>query len=494
MNLYTDTKGYIVKANNGAIIGVCSNENKIYIKRLNEEIPKIFIEFLLAIEDRRFYNHIGIDLLGIIRALYRNIQAGKIIEGGSTITQQLSRAYLNDNSKTIKRKVKEILKSIKIELNFSKEDIIKKYTESIYMGANIYGFESASLKYFSKRLHELTTKEFIVLIVLLRGPNLYLKNNFLFFNRYKNLVSRLNRFELISKSQTDKYLNHLPKIKKNEINVIPTSIISNIITEINNNNLTIKSTIDFKIQKKLNKFVNSTNDFDSVICISHGKIAGFSSKHGNHYIFDHFGNIGSTLKPFIYLYLRNKGIKKDIPIPTTQVYKYKNWIAGEAFKASDNTMTLAKALEVSNNTVFLNASYEIGFDAISKHIANIFQKEHNQDFPSVVLGSTPYGISLYELAIAYYNLFSNKDNNEYSDELKDILRQVSINTLGSCSFFCKTGTTNDNKNRYIILGNSERVFAFLRDEKSTYETLFNKGKTTKSFTSKIKRILSGLYK
>ena len=118
-------KGYIVKANNGKTIGVCSDKNKIYAKQLNKEIPEIFIKLLLSIEDKRFYNHVGIDLIGIIRAFYKNIQAGKIVEGGSTITQQLSRSYLNDNSKTIKRKVMEILKSIKIEMNFSKKDIIK---------------------------------------------------------------------------------------------------------------------------------------------------------------------------------------------------------------------------------------------------------------------------------------------------------------------------------------------------------------------------------
>ena len=185
-------KGYIVKANNGQTIGVCSDRNKIYTKQLNKEIPEIFINFLLSIEDKRFYNHVGIDLIGIIRAFYKNIQAGKIVEGGSTITQQLSRSYLNDNSKTIKRKVMEILKSIKIEMNFSKKDIINKYIESIYMGSNIYGFESASIKYFTKRLHELTTKEFISLIVLLRGPNLYINDKQLFFNRYNNIVSRLN--------------------------------------------------------------------------------------------------------------------------------------------------------------------------------------------------------------------------------------------------------------------------------------------------------------
>ncbi|MBE3605535.1 transglycosylase domain-containing protein [Campylobacter sp. RM13119] len=490
-NIHINVNGYIVKADNGEIIGVCSDENKIYAKRITTEIPEVFIKLLLSIEDKRFYNHIGIDLIGIARAFYRNLQAGKIIEGGSTITQQLSRSYLNDNSKTFKRKFAEIFKALKIEIKFSKQYIIDKYIESIYMGSNIYGFESASIKYFAKRLHELTKKEFISLIVLLRGPNLYINNNQLFLDRYKSIITRLNKTNLISKNQTDKYLHNFPKLKQKQISVVPSEIISAVTKTIERNKLTINSTINYKIQNKINKFVNSTKDFDSVICIKNGKIAGFSSKHGNHYIFNHFGNVGSTLKPFIYLYLRSHGVEQNTQIPTTPIYKYKKWIAKEAFEPTYNTMSLAKALEVSNNTVFLNASYKVGFDNISKHIANLFNKENCEDFPSLVLGSTPYGISLYELSMAYYNLFSN-NNHEHIDELKSILRQVSINTLGLSSFFCKTGTTNNNRNRYIILGNHEIVFAFLRDERMTYDSIVNTGKAPKNFTQKIKGFFNEL--
>lgn len=351
-NLNIDTNGYIVKASNGKTIGVCSNENKIYAKRLNKDISEILINFLLSIEDKRFYNHIGIDFIAIIRAFYRNLQAGKIVEGGSTITQQLSRAYLSDNSKTIKRKIKEMFKAIKIEIDFSKQYIINKYIESIYMGSNLYGFESASIKYFSKRLNELTKKEFISLIVLLRGPNLYVDNRQLFLNRYKSIVFRLNKSKLITKRQTNKYLRYLPTIQQNEISVVPSEIIPDIISGIDDSRFTINSTIDYKIQNKINRFVNSTNDLDSVICINKGKIAGFASKHGNHYIFNNFGNVGSTLKPFIYLYLRSNGIDQNEQIPTRPIYKYGDWTAKEAFEYRCNTMSLAKALEVSNNTVF----------------------------------------------------------------------------------------------------------------------------------------------
>lgn len=432
------------------------------------------INFLLSIEDKRFYNHIGIDFIGIIRAFYRNLQAGKIVEGGSTITQQLSRAYLNDNSKTIKRKVKEIFKALKIETIFSKKYIIDKYIESVYMGSNLYGFESASIKYFSKRLNELTKKEFISLIVLLRGPNLYVDNKQLFLNRYRSILFRLNKSNLISRNQTNKYLRHSPKIQQNQINVVPSKIIHD-----------IAKTIDYKIQNKINRFVNSTNDLDSVICIKKGKISGFASKHGNHYIFNNFGNVGSTLKPFIYLYLRSNGIDQNEQIPTIPIYKYGDWTAKEAFEYRCNTMSLARALEVSNNTVFLNASYKVGFNNVSKYISTLFNKEYCGDFPSLVLGSTPYGIYLYELSAAYYNLFSSSEL-QYLDELKSILRKVSINTLGLSSFFCKTGTTNNSINRYIILGNSEKVFAFLKDEKLKWDNMINNGKISKSFTKKIK--------
>lgn len=220
------------------------------------------------------------------------------------------------------------------------------------MGSNLYGFESASIKYFSKRLNELTKKEFISLIVLLRGPNLYVDNKQLFLNRYRSILFRLNKSNLISRNQTNKYLRHSPKIQQNQINVVPSTIIPDIAKTIDYNKFIINSTIDYKIQNKINWFVNSTNDLDSVICINKGKIAGFASKHGNHYIFNNFGNVGSTLKPFIYLYLRSNGIDQNEQISTIPIYKYENWTAKEAFEYRCNTMSLAKALEVSNNTVF----------------------------------------------------------------------------------------------------------------------------------------------
>lgn len=487
-----DTEGYIVRASSGAIVGICSNQNRIYARRSNQEISQKFMDFLVAIEDKRFYKHFGFDTIGITRALIKNIRARKIIEGGSTITQQFSRAELNDNSKTIKRKIKELYHSILLETKNTKNEIIKKYIEAIYMGSNIYGFESASLKYFSKRLDKLNTREYISLIVLLRGPNLYLKNHSLYLERYKNLVNRLNKAGLLSKQQSRKYLKYTPKLKKTSLNVIPSYIIPSIATKIDQENLTAYTSIDIKIQKKLDDFIRSTNDMDSVICIAKGKITGFASKYGSHYPFKHFGNIGSTLKPFIYLYLRSNGIEKNEQIQTTPNYEYKNWKAGEAYKTLKKTMTLSEALEVSNNTVFLNASYQIGFEKVSEHISKLFNKKQTSNFPSAILGSTPYGVSLYELSMAYYNLLSN--NNCYNDELKEILRQVSINTVGISSLFCKTGTTNSNENRYIILGNSEMIFAFLRDEKQTYETLASRGKTTMSFSSKVKGLVSGLFK
>lgn len=288
-------------------------------------------------------------------------------------------------------------------------------------------------------------------------------------------------------------MRHSPKIQQNQINVVPSTIIPDIAKTIDYNKFIINSTIDYKIQNKINWFVNSTNDLDSVICINKGKISGFASKHGNHYIFNNFGNVGSTLKPFIYLYLRSNGIDQNEQISTIPIYKYGDWTAKEAFEYRCNTMSLARALEVSNNTVFLNASYKVGFNNVSKYISTLFNKEYCGDFPSLVLGSTPYGISLYELSMAYYNLFSSSEL-QYLDELKSILRKVSINTLGLSSFFCKTGTTNNSINRYIILGNSEKVFAFLRDEKLKWDNMINNGKISKSFTKKIKDILNEFIK
>ena len=113
-------------------------------------LPNQFKKFIVPIEDKRFFKHNGIDFRGISRAILRNSINLKVLEGGSTISQQLARNILRDNSRTIYRKIKESYKAINLENSFSKDEILNLYFDNVYFGKNLRGVRTASIFYFDK--------------------------------------------------------------------------------------------------------------------------------------------------------------------------------------------------------------------------------------------------------------------------------------------------------------------------------------------------------
>ena len=159
-----------VFAEDGQIIGKFSDEKRVLVP-LNK-IPTHTINAFTAVEDARFFQHKGIDFLGIARALFKNIKARRIEQGGSTITQQVTKSLLLKNpARTYKRKVREALLSLQIEKEFSKNKILYLYLNQIYMGHGLYGIEAASEVYFGKETRELNTAESALLAGLAQAPS-----------------------------------------------------------------------------------------------------------------------------------------------------------------------------------------------------------------------------------------------------------------------------------------------------------------------------------
>src|SRR5262249_9799733 len=116
------------------------------------DFPDRLVQAVLSIEDHRFYNHFGIDPLGIVRALRRNAEAGEIVEGGSTITQQLVKMRIVGNERTLIRKLREALTAMWLELRLGKEEILTRYLNNVYLGGGAYGMPAAARLCFDKRL------------------------------------------------------------------------------------------------------------------------------------------------------------------------------------------------------------------------------------------------------------------------------------------------------------------------------------------------------
>ena len=148
------------------------NRSEIYQSEVSYyELPTSLVNAVIATEDRKFFSHGGIDYLAIIRAYFVNKQAGKIVQGGSTITQQLAKLLFLKPEKTFRRKVQEALLALQLEKNFTKEQILTFYLNRAYFGSNNYGVGNASKQYFNKEVAQLNIQESALLAGLLKAPS-----------------------------------------------------------------------------------------------------------------------------------------------------------------------------------------------------------------------------------------------------------------------------------------------------------------------------------
>lgn len=160
-----------VYAADGTLIGLLFKEKRIPVSL--SELPPSLIQAFIASEDARFFKHRGVDFLSILRALWKNLWAGEIVQGGSTITQQVTKSLLLTPEKSLTRKVKEALLAYRLDRYLSKEDILTIYLNQIYLGHGAYGVEAAALTYFGKRSRDLTLAESALLAGLPQAPSRY---------------------------------------------------------------------------------------------------------------------------------------------------------------------------------------------------------------------------------------------------------------------------------------------------------------------------------
>lgn len=165
-----------------------------YVKFYN--IDRKFLKSMVAIEDHRFYSHGAIDVISVTRATLNNLKAGRVVQGGSTITQQLAKNICLSNERSFKRKFKELLLAIELERKYSKEEILELYVNVIYFGDGHTGIGEAAKGYFGKKASDLTFDEATLLAGLPQAPNLYAlsKNNGLAKIRQRQVINAFEKY------------------------------------------------------------------------------------------------------------------------------------------------------------------------------------------------------------------------------------------------------------------------------------------------------------
>ena len=166
-------------------------------------VPEALIKALVATEDTRFYSHRGLDYRGIARAMYRNVRSGKILEGGSTLTQQLAKVLFLTPERSYLRKIKEMALALKIEQRYTKQEILTLYLNQIYFGSGAYGVEAAAQTYFNKQAKDLALAECALLAGIPRSPKYYspFKSRESAFSRRAHVLNRLVATGTITEEQ-----------------------------------------------------------------------------------------------------------------------------------------------------------------------------------------------------------------------------------------------------------------------------------------------------
>ena len=173
-----------------------------------DEMPEIYKKAVIAVEDHRFYNHDGIDIIAIGRAIFNDIKALSFVEGGSTITQQLAKNIYFTQEKELKRKVAEVFMAFTIEDNYEKDEILELYLNTSYFGDGYNTPKEAAKGYFNKDISELSDYEAVMLAGIPNAPSVYAptKNLSLAKQRQKQVLDKMVEYEYITKEEADKII------------------------------------------------------------------------------------------------------------------------------------------------------------------------------------------------------------------------------------------------------------------------------------------------
>jgi penicillin-binding protein 1A len=245
-----------------------------------QDLPKHVPQALMAVEDRRFYYHFGVDIIGLARAAYENYRANRVVQGGSTVTQQLAKNLLftegsfTVSDRSFKRKILEVFLAVWLEWKFSKDDILTMYLNRVYLGAGTFGIEAAAQRYFNKSARDLTVFEAAVIAGLLKAPSRFSpsSNPEKAKERAKTVLQLMQEAGFIKNAQT--YFNEGIHVLEN-----------------NKQESSFKYFCDWVIELIPN-FVNGM-DRDLIVVTT---LDPAMQRHADHVCVDHINEMGTKLK------------------------------------------------------------------------------------------------------------------------------------------------------------------------------------------------------
>ncbi|HEX8947863.1 MAG TPA: PBP1A family penicillin-binding protein [Dissulfurispiraceae bacterium] len=402
-------------------------------------IPRQVKNAFIAVEDKRFYSHHGIDLKGIMRALHRDVSSRAFVQGGSTITQQLAKMILKNPERSITRKVMELFVTARLEMKYTKDEILDMYLNLAYFGERVYGIEAAARTYFDKSTRDLTVAEAALLAALQKAPNKYspLKDPSRAEMRRKLVLNELLEDGFITREEYRKALSEpLPKEvffeRRSEapyfVDFLRRQLAAKYGDGLNTRGFRVRSTLDARMQKLAEEVVrNGVRTVEercgkgvqaALVAIDLESGALRAMVGGTDFSKSQFNRAtlaqrqpGSAFKPFLYMAAMEKGKSYDdlildapvsIPDPDTGGMWSPRNSEGEYY----GNVPLKKALALSLNTAAVRLSQEVGIERIREAAARCGIRSPLKPRPSLALGASE--VNLLELTAAYIPFANGK--------------------------------------------------------------------------------------
>ncbi len=437
-----------ILSSDGELLNSLFVEDRVYVEL--EEIPEELQQAMISIEDHNFYDHHGIDMVGITRAMLTNIMEGRTVQGGSTITQQLARSALLTQEQTVYRKLQEIYLAMQFERMYTKSQILEMYLNEIFLGHNAYGVQAASRHYFDKDVSELNLEESALLAALPRAPNFYSPyNNKDGARQRRNVVlNRMNELGYIDQEEAERAKEASIEVERGQeedelddkapyfVRYVRDRLLNMFGVEmVYGGGLEVKTTLDLEQQKaaedaletSVENYIIPTVERDythspvqpqySLISLD-PQTGGIQALIGGRGEEDYFNRAtqaarqpGSAFKPLVYAAAINEGhspgdtvydIPRSSPKPDST---YQIWPVNYEHEYH-GLVSLRHALTHSLNVAAVNMIEEVGVRTTTDlaeelGITTFTEEDYFDDHLSLALGGLNRGVTPLELTSAY---------------------------------------------------------------------------------------------
>lgn len=416
-----------ILARDGAVLAVRGAPHEyIALDKMAKALPAAVV----ATEDRRFFDHYGVDPAGMLRAMFANLRAGRFAQGGSTLTQQLAKNLFLTQDRTMSRKIAELGLALWLEVRLTKPEILELYLNQVYFGGGAYGVEAASERYFNKPASELTIPEAAMIAGLLKAPSKYSPSASPGAARARARVVITKMFEagFISEAQETQALAQTLVFNEQKVEQTASDAgyvvdyvldqLPAAVSEDEQADLIVETTVDKKVQQRAQEIIATTlaqkgeayGASQAAMMLLDGSGGVRVMVGGRDYGESQFNRVikgkrqpGSAFKPFIYLAALNKGMTPDTIINDAPI-TIGGWSPKNDNGQYAGPIPIRRAIAQSINTVAVRLNQAIGRGTAVDLAQRLGIKSELHDGPSLALGTSE--VTLFEMAGAYA-AFSN---------------------------------------------------------------------------------------